>query len=189
MEIICSFCPKESCNNAQNQDLLSKGAEIRPFDVHAADASSSLKDIDVLICTIDAVVINLETKLIEIAHSAGIKLFVPAEFGDTSEGRSDLPLFQFKESLRASCAKLGLPIVAFHSGFWTEWALEIGFDLEAGKITINGQGDAQLSTTSIEDVARFVTYVLTTLPKDQLENARFTLQGDVIVSSPVPLYQ
>jgi hypothetical protein len=168
---------------------LSKGAEIRPFDVSAADASSNLKHIDVFICTVGGRAIGLQTKAIEVAYSAGIKLFVPAEFADTTEGRSDLPLFQFKESLRDNSAKLGLPTVAFYCGLWTEFALRIGFDLEAGKITINGQGDALISTTSIEDVALFVAYVLTTLPKEQLENTQFTLQGDIIVSSFLTLYR
>jgi hypothetical protein len=170
-------------NNAQNQELSAKGVKIRSFDVSAADAASDLKDIDVLISTTGFGGLALQPKLVEVAHAAGVKLFVPAEFGDTSDGREE-PIFQLKQSIRSNAAKLGLPTVAFFTGLWTEWVIQLGFDLNAGKITINGQGDSQISTTSIEDVARFVAYVLTTLPKDQLENAKFTLQGDVIVSFP-----
>jgi hypothetical protein len=79
-------------------------------------------------------------------------------------------------------AKLNLPTVAFFNGLWTEWLTNIGFDLSAEKITINGHGDAQISTTRIEDLACFVAYVLTVLPRDQLENTTFSIQGDVIVS-------
>jgi hypothetical protein len=168
-------------NNAQNQELSAKGVEIRLFDVSSADAASGLKDIDVLISTTGFGGLALQPKLVEVAHAAGVKLFVPAEFGDTSDGREE-PIFRLKQSIRTNSAKLGLPTVAFFTGLWTEWVTQLGFDLDAGKITINGQGDSQISTTSIEDVARFVAYVLTTLPKDQLENAKFTLQGDVIVS-------
>jgi hypothetical protein len=54
----------------------------------------------------------------------------------------------------------------------------IGFDLKNGKIEIKGQGDAELSTTSIDDVARFVAYALTELPEEKLENAKFSIEGD-----------
>jgi hypothetical protein len=112
---------------------------------------------------------------------------VPAEFGDTTDGRSD-PLFRLKVGVREHAAKLGLPTAAVFSGLWTEWILNLGFDLKGGKISINGQGDGQISTTSIEDVVHFVSYVLTTLPKEQLENAKLTLQGDVIVSTQWSLH-
>jgi hypothetical protein len=127
--------------------------------------------------------LSLQTKLAEAAHSAGVKLFVPAEFGDTIDGRSE-PMFQLKQLIRTKSARLGLPTVGFSTGLWTEFVTQLGFDLDAGKINIIGQGDSQLSTTSIEDVARFVAYVLTTLPKSQLENAKFILQGDIVVSTP-----
>jgi hypothetical protein len=168
-------------NNLQNQELSAKGAVIRSFDVSSADAASNLKNIDVLISTTSLATLDLQFRLVEAAHSAGVKLFVPTEYGDTSDGRLG-PYFKLKQSIRAESAKLGLPTVAFFTGLWTEWIPHLGFDLNAGKININGQGDAQISATSIEDVARFIAYVLTTLPKDQLENAKFSIQGDVIVS-------
>jgi hypothetical protein len=179
-ESICSSASKESVNNTQNQELSAKGAVIRQFDVSSADAASGLKGIDVLISTTGVGGLALQLKLVEVAHAAGVKLFVPAEFGDTTDGREE-PILQLKQSIHTNSTNLGLPTVAFFTGPWTEYVPHFGFNLSAGKITINGQGDARISTTSIEDVARFVAYVLTTLPKDQLENAKFSLQGDVIV--------
>jgi hypothetical protein len=58
----------------------------------------------------------------------------------------------------------------------------IGYDLKAGKITINGPGTEPISTTSIADVARFVVHVLVRLPRSQLENAKFQFEGDRFVS-------
>jgi uncharacterized protein YbjT (DUF2867 family) len=168
-------------SNDKNKELAAQGAKIRAFDVNSTEAPSALQDIDVLISTTGFAGIRLQTKLVEVAHAANVKLFVPAEWGDVTDGREE-PAFLYKQSVRADAAKLGLPTVAFFTGFWTEFITGIGYDLQGGKIAINGSGEAQLSTTSVDDIARFVAYVLTNLPKERLENAKFTLQGDVIVS-------
>jgi hypothetical protein len=150
--------------------------------VSSADASTDLKGIDVLISTSGFEGLSLQTTLAKAALAAGVKLFVPTEFGDITDGRTEF-LMTFKASIREEIKGLGLPTVAFFSGLWTEWVENLGFDLKNGKIEIKGQGDAEISTTSIDDVARFVAYVLTELPNEKLENAKFSIQGDKIVSS------
>jgi hypothetical protein len=64
---------------------------------------------------------------------------------------------------------------------WTEWLEELGWNLKEGKIVM-GQGEAPVSTTSINDVARFAAHVLTALPAAQLRNAKFRIEGDRVVS-------
>jgi hypothetical protein len=174
---------QESVNNEQNQKFSSKGAEIRSYDVSSAAAVSGLHGVVVLISTIGATGLSLQSKLIDAAHGAGVKLLVPAEFGDTNTGRTE-PINLLKLAGHKQAAKLGLPTVTVYTGPWMEYIPYFGFDFAAGKITINGSGDAKISTTSMADVAYFVAYALTALPKDKLENATFTLQGDVIVSPP-----
>jgi hypothetical protein len=172
---------QESVNNEQNKEFSSKGAEIRSYDVSSAAAVSDLHGVDVVISTIGAGGLSLQSKLIDAAHRAGVKLLVPAEFGDTTVGRTE-PINLLKLAGHAQAVKLGLPTATVFTGPWMEYIPYFGFDLAGGKITVNGSGDAKISTTSMVDVAYFVAYVLTALPKDKLENATFTLQGDVIVS-------
>jgi hypothetical protein len=172
---------QESVNNEQNKEFSSKGAEIRSYDVSSAAAVSDLHGVDVVISTIGAGGLSLQSKLIDAAHGAGVKLLVPAEFGDTNPGRTE-PINLLKLAGHAQAVKLGLPTATVFTGPWMEYIPYFGFDLAGGKITVNGSGDAKISTTSMVDVAYFVAYVLTALPKDKLENATFTLQGDVIVS-------
>jgi uncharacterized protein YbjT (DUF2867 family) len=123
----------------------------------------------------------LQSKLVDAAHAAGVQLFLPAEFGETTTGREE-PMFRMKQDVRARAEKLGLATASVFSGLWPEFFVYMGFDFAAGKITIPGQGDGRISTTGIEDVAYFVSYVLVHLPRSELENATFSLQGDVIVS-------
>jgi hypothetical protein len=88
----CSYVSKESVNSTQNQDLSAK--EIRPFDVSSPDAAG-LKGTDDLICTTGYGGLDLQPKLAEVGNSVGVKLFVPAEFGDTTDGAS-IPLLKLK---------------------------------------------------------------------------------------------
>jgi hypothetical protein len=135
----------------------------------------------VLIATTSFGGLPLQHYLIRAAVKAGVKLFVPSEWGDTTDGRTE-GIFMLKQQIRMEAKQLGLPTATFWTGPWIEWLEQLGFDLRKGKITIHGNGDALISMTSIDDVARFAAYVLTRLPRSQLEDRKFSLQGDLTVS-------
>jgi hypothetical protein len=50
-------------------------------------------------------------------------------------------------------------------------------------VSVAGDGNKQLSFTSRPDAARYITYVLTHLPAEQLKNRRFAIAGDNKVMS------
>jgi hypothetical protein len=161
--------------------LAAKGANIQTYDVEGSDPIAGLKSVDVLISTVGFYSLGLQSKLINAAAKAGVRLFVPAEFGDTPTDDETDQLSKLKVDARKQAAELGLPTAAYFTGMWTEWVLHLGFDVKARQITINGDGEAELSMTSIVDVADFVAYTLVELPREQLENARFTVEGERIV--------
>jgi hypothetical protein len=134
----------------------------------------------VLISTVGFPGLELQMALATAAQKAGVKLFVPCEFGDTTDGRTD-KTFDTKIAVRKHLAELGLPAAVYFTGVWTNFIPMLGLDFKSGKVAINGSGDTELSTTSLSDVADFVTYTLVTLPKEKLENVKFTIQGDKIV--------
>jgi uncharacterized protein YbjT (DUF2867 family) len=165
-------------NNDVNAAFAKKGATIRAFDVGAtAEAVEALRGVDVLIATTGNQGIVSQTDILKVALEAGVKLYVPNEWGVTTDGLDD-EIFKVKAGVRAEALKLGLPTTAFFTGLWSEWIPKFGWDLKAGKIDIGGPGDALCSITSVAETARFVAYVLTSLPQDQLENAKFTLETD-----------
>lgn len=96
--VIHSCSLQESASNEQNTQPTSKGAEIRPFDVSSVEAVSGLKGVDILISTINLFNLVPQPKLVDAADAAGVKLFVPVEFQDTTDGRSGL-MFQNKVAL------------------------------------------------------------------------------------------
>jgi hypothetical protein len=57
----------------------------------------------------------------------------------------------------------------------------LGLDVRGGKVSIGGDGSIPLPFTSRLDIARYLSYVLTHLPADQLKNRSFTIAGDTKV--------
>jgi hypothetical protein len=56
--------------------------------------------------------------------------------------------------------------------------MSYGFDLSNGKISIPGDGTVPMSLTSRHDVARFIAHALTALPRTQIEDRRFQIEGE-----------
>ena len=71
-----------------------------------------------------------------------------------------------------SCAPL--PFVYSKSRF-------LNLDLKGGKVSLGGDGSKRIPFTSRHDIARYVSYVLTHLPTEQLKNRSFSIAGDTKV--------
>ncbi len=50
-------------------------------------------------------------------------------------------------------------------------------------MSIGGEGNEPFAFTSRTDIARYVSYVLTHLPPEQLKNRTFTIAGEMKVTS------
>lgn len=79
-------------------------------------------------------------------------------------------------------------LVMLH-GFCSPVAGAFGFNIAGGKIDIKGQGTAPISFTTREDIASYLAYVLTSLPKKDLEWRVFRIEGDRLVSDQVYLHE
>ncbi|KAJ7747681.1 hypothetical protein DFH07DRAFT_962479 [Mycena maculata] len=155
---------------------LPAGVQVAIVDYADAAAVAAVFEkykVDVVISTVASDAVPAQTVLVDAAKSAGVKLFVPSEFGMTSEAQPHDPKFKVAEHIR----NVGLPYALFFNGAFTEFIPHI-FPVSDGKITIVGSGEVPISVTSLGDVAGFVAYVLTTLPPAELENRIFRLQGD-----------
>jgi hypothetical protein len=149
-----------------------------------SDSATSLKDIDVLISTTSAPGIPHQSRLIHLAHSAGVKLFVPAEWSMDGADRGTA-IDKLKMSIREEAAKVGLPTAAFWPGLWIDYFPRFGFDLQNGKITIRGDGKADVSVTSQDDVTAYTVYALTEFKRETLEGGKFYFEAERIVSTRV----
>jgi uncharacterized protein YbjT (DUF2867 family) len=79
----------------------------------------ALVGVDVVLCTISSSALGVQVGIAEAAKEAGVKLFVPSEFGGTAEGTPTF--FDTKASVRDQLKALGLPYALFYTGPYADW--------------------------------------------------------------------
>ncbi|KAF7975619.1 hypothetical protein HWV62_9209 [Athelia sp. TMB] len=145
-------------------------------DVAALAALFKEHKIEVVVSTVAHEALPHQHLLADAAKEAGVKLFVPSEFGYSTLGITEGELgikAQFGEYIE----QIGLPFTRiFNGGFisYIPWLLGVS----TGKVQILGNGDKKATFTDIEDIAGFVAYVLTHLAPSELENKYFRIQGE-----------
>ncbi|KAK0476167.1 hypothetical protein IW261DRAFT_1368076 [Armillaria novae-zelandiae] len=127
--------------------------------------------------TEEGVYVN-ETALADAARAAGVKLFVPSEFGVPTVDASR-SLLKAKDDVAKHMKEIGLPSARFFTGQFFSWIpITCGYP-STGKINlVVGTGNTPSSFTADEDVGGFVAHVLTTLPPSELNDRVFRIEGE-----------
>ncbi|KAH9980930.1 NAD-P-binding protein, partial [Lactifluus volemus] len=156
-------------------------AKVIPVDYsNKQSVKGALAGVDVVICTIASAALGAQAGIAQAAKEAGVKLFVPSEFGGITAGATD-GVFGQKASVHDQLKALSLPYALFYTGIYSDfiWIPLLNLDIASGKVSVGGDGNTPIPFTSRTDIARYVCYVLTHLPADQLENRAFKLFGDI----------
>lgn len=75
----------------------------------------ALTGVDVVISTVPITALDLQGKIAAVAKQAGVKLFVPSEFGGiTREDSKDIR--RMKAKVQGQLRDLGMPYAAFYTG-------------------------------------------------------------------------
>ncbi|KAM0756654.1 NAD(P)-binding protein [Meredithblackwellia eburnea MCA 4105] len=157
-----------------------EGVTIKRVDY--SDSSSieaALKGSEVVIATLGLHGMAHQPVVIDAAHRAGVKLFVPAEFGNPTEHVTSG--FHIKKvEAAAQLKRLGLPSLRVFTGVFPEVCLipQFGFDFKTGKAKWVGTGATPVGFTFRDDVASFLAHTLTTLPASSLLDRIFRIEGD-----------
>ena len=105
--------------------------------------------------------------LIDAAIAAGVKYFIPSEFGSDIAGSAKiaaLPVFAGKKKtqdyLKTKEDKISYALVV--NGLFLDWGLQVGFwaNLKGGATTIYDGGNDKHSTSTLEDVGKAVVGIL-----------------------------
>ncbi|KIJ41707.1 hypothetical protein M422DRAFT_255325 [Sphaerobolus stellatus SS14] len=174
-----------SVTKPELQDAASQGAELAAVDYDSqASLINALQGVDVVLSALrDEGLEEVQLNLVRAAKAAGVKLFVPSEYGRSTLGTTE-PYLISKANTHALLKALNLPYALFFTGIWPIMILEpaygsaTGIDFDAGKFSLFGDGTEPLSWTAPQDFVPFVYQVLTTLQPSQLENAVFQIEGD-----------
>ncbi|KAF7346899.1 BHLH domain-containing protein [Mycena venus] len=154
-----------------------KTVVVNTSDVNAV--SKALKDhkVEVVISTLgQAGIIAVQSIIAEGSRAAGVKLFVPSEWGMPTHGYTN-GLFKVKVDQLAYIQSLGLATVVIYVGYFMGTVRSpTAFDIN-GKVNIVGNIAATGSFTAESDAASFTAHILTTLPPYQLANKVFRIEG------------
>ncbi|KZV65330.1 NAD-P-binding protein [Peniophora sp. CONT] len=158
----------------------SNGAIVVPIPDYndVSTVSEALKGVDVLISTLGhAAATQLQVPIAEAARSAGVKLFVPSEFGSSTDGAKQGHL-AMKLELTEKLATI-MPVTKFFNGNLADWMWMpmVHLDVKSGKVAVGGDGNAKMSFTSRPDIARYVVHVLTTLAPEETVNKTFRIES------------
>ncbi|KAI1112508.1 NAD(P)-binding protein [Nemania sp. NC0429] len=131
--------------------------------------TDALRGQDAVVSTIGSAALSKQLLLVEAAAKAGVKRFLPSEFGsDTVHPKvSKLPSFGDKiavqEALKSEAARAGgMTYTLVITGPFLDWGMRVGFlaNVKARKITTWDGGNEVFSSTTLESIGRAVAGVL-----------------------------
>ncbi|KAF4590221.1 hypothetical protein EYR38_009519 [Pleurotus pulmonarius] len=156
------------------------GAAVEEVDytsVENISAALQKHQVEVVISTLTWSGFDAQTRVGDAAKTAGVKLFVPSEFGMPSKGAAE-GLLGLKQAFVDHLESIRLPYTRFFVGMWASQATWLTDFVTNGKVNHVARGDSVISFTAEDDIAGFVAHVLSSLPAATLENKDLRIQGD-----------
>ncbi|EUC67629.1 isoflavone reductase-like protein [Rhizoctonia solani AG-3 Rhs1AP] len=153
-----------------------------------AELTEVLKGVDVVLSTLNAGgITGAQPNLLRASKKAGVKLFMPSEFGDPFEGEAEAEIFRAKRELHKLAKELEMPIAVILTGLFPDYCLVpvMGWNFEAKAVDIWGTGDEKITWTTMPDIARYVAYVLGHVPLTGLQDQVLGIQGDLKTANEV----
>ena len=80
---------------------------------------AALTGVDVVISTVPLTALDVQPVVAEAAKEAGVKLFVPSEFGVPTEGAT-VGLFGAKANIHKQLKAIGIPYALFYTGTFAD---------------------------------------------------------------------
>ncbi len=138
---------------------------------------------DIVISAVGAGQIMQQVELARAAQAAGVKRFIPSEFGvDPFAAASDSSdLFQVKAKAQEEIKKIGIPMTPIYTnGFMEFWATglgQLGPTAPPDTVQHYGDGDKEAYMVSLPDIARYVHAII---EDPTSANKELTIQSDKI---------
>ncbi|KAL6245685.1 hypothetical protein RBB50_007684 [Rhinocladiella similis] len=156
---------------------LPKSPQLKVAEVDYSSVASlteALKGQDVVVSTLATEVVGSQYPLIDAAIAAGVKRFIPSEFGsDTTNPKSSkLPVYKYKaetqQYLKAKAAENpGFTYTLVINGAFFSWGIQVGFivNLQNHSATVWNGGDVPFAATNLETIGKAIVGVIEHLPE------------------------
>ncbi|EXJ89938.1 hypothetical protein A1O3_03005 [Capronia epimyces CBS 606.96] len=152
--------------------------------VHRVDDSYPEKEVlnafrgqDAVVCALSLQILLQQIKFIDLAVEAGVRWFIPAEFGANNAGHGHgekIPPHDAKEAVHEHLVRMqskGLSWTAIATGPFIDWGIAngfLGFDLQARRAKIYDTGDEIWTGTKVSTIGVAVARLLR--KPDQVKN-------------------
>ncbi|RSM02889.1 hypothetical protein CEP52_007707 [Fusarium oligoseptatum] len=163
---------------AGSESTFPEGTEVVEVDYSSVDSlTAALKGQDAVVSTLTTLAAGAQETLIDAAVAAGVKRFIPSEFGSNLDIPSvrALPLFGAKvavqEKLKALAAEGKISYTFVYNSVFLDWA------------TLIDGGNSEFSTTSLDSVADAVVGVVS--HPEETKNRVVYIQDAVLTQKKV----
>ncbi|KAG0646468.1 Oxidoreductase BOA1 [Hyphodiscus hymeniophilus] len=153
-----------------------------------ASLTEAFRGNDAVVSTVGTPGLQGQTIAIDAAIAAGVKRFLPSEFGSDlgNPKTAALPIFGYKVHVNKYleekvAANPDFAYTLIRNGAFLDWGLDMNFllDMKSGKPAIYDGGDQLFSTTTLKSVGQAVVGVLT--HPDETKNRAVYVQ-DMLIS-------
>ncbi|GJC87457.1 bifunctional pinoresinol-lariciresinol reductase [Colletotrichum liriopes] len=144
--------------------------DIKEVDFNSFESlRPALLGVEVVVSCLATLAIDSQNPLIDASVAAGVKRFIPAEFGMDSQNNlcAQLPVCAPKVAVQQYLMQKfkshpGFTFTAIVNGLFLDWGLEMGLilDMENHTATLYNGGDVPFSVTNLIDVAAAVLGVI-----------------------------
>eukprot|EP01119_Soliformovum_irregulare_P009324 TRINITY_DN22556_c0_g1_i1.p1 TRINITY_DN22556_c0_g1~~TRINITY_DN22556_c0_g1_i1.p1 ORF type:complete len:297 (-),score=88.91 TRINITY_DN22556_c0_g1_i1:46-936(-) len=130
-----------------------------------ANLTQSLKGVDLVLSTVGNALFAKQPFYIDAAIDAGVKWFVPSEFGSDLEVNANEPVFGHKVATDKHLKSVQDKIshVNIYTGPFAGWGLSngfLGFDVKNHSYTLYDDGKQKSTFTDLPDVGRFAVAII-----------------------------
>ncbi|KAJ6038231.1 hypothetical protein N7460_008002 [Penicillium canescens] len=151
-------------------------AQVAKVDYESLDSlKNALAGQDVVVSTLGVGAVPRDThlRLVDAAVAAGVKRYIPSEYGcdTTNPQTAKLPVYGDKvaiqEHLKKATKKSGLSYSLLITGPFLDWGLKMGFLLKRSGpvVTLYDGGERKFNATTLADVGRGIAGIINNLPE------------------------
>ena len=169
---------------------------IKEVDFSSSESiAPALEGVSVVVCCIATLALGSQNALIDASCAAGVRRFIPAEFGMDSCNRlcAELPVCQPKVATQKYLADKSREYPTFTwtgiaNGLFLDWGLNVGFIINLAQRTaiLHDGGDVLFSCTSLGDVAKAVLGVLNN--QEETANRLLYIQSAAVTQNQLMQY-
>nr|CEG05021.1 unnamed protein product [Fusarium clavum]CEG05860.1 unnamed protein product [Fusarium clavum] len=154
-----------------------------------SDLTSALQGIDAVVSAVGSLAIPSQNLLIDAAIAAGVKRFLPSEYGSNLVIPSvrKLPTFATKVEIEDKLIELKdkISYTFVYNGIFLDWGIKNNFyfDFSQPELTIWDEGNVEFSTTTLASVGDAVVGVLT--HPEETKNRIVYVQDTVLTQNKI----